>query len=761
MVAGSSFQNLFGPGPVVPANPSYEALTIAATTTLVWPQETTGGVPFVAQQMDVTASEPNLFLQMPPANTGSCGAIALITNVGTNAFVVTDNAGNQIAILNASQTWLITLTSNGSQAGTWRGYQIGSTTSSAVAAGLAGNGLQANGVALQTSLPPVLVPANALISVGNRATAVTWTGGNGTLQLDQTATLGPGWFCLIRNQGTGTLSLSTSGDLLNGSSSTIAMSPGQSGIVVAGVGNFYTFGALFTTVGITAGGTGATSAPSALVNLGGSTLGIQIFGATSPQAVTSLLGLTNQSLTEATISSNQVLAATSSNTAFVATAPLTLTLPLTTSLTTSFAFAISAAGGAVTVNPQASDRINGGSIGVAETIGSGQSCYFFTDANGNWYTLFGPGLGGTTLNLSGSSTIGGALFVAGESFLEGGASVTGNMVVTGAGSFSSTLSSTGNLSTGASLSVTQNATIGNALAVGGTTTLSGNASVGGTLSVTGATTLTGNVSCSGTLGVTGNTTLGGTLAMTGVITMPNAVYLEWKTATGTAEPVLVMDSGNNVDMFVAGAGSTYWRVLNQAGSTQGIAIDNSGNCYVGNQNAPNPISGANAGWTFLVSGNAVAYSGTGSTLSVGSASGFLVGFWNGTNTEIGSITYAGSTTSYNTSSDRRLKDRREAPVGWARRIILGLRPEWFTWKAHPELAPEPGFFAQQVYRWAPWVVRKGKGKPGRKNFQPWQIDHSKLVPVLVADQQQTIAELEELRETVKQLSRELRKLTRA
>ena len=69
-----------------------------------------------------------------------------------------------------------------------------------------------------------------------------WTGGVGTFTLPTTASAVAGWFANIRNAGSGTLTISPAGgELINGAAS-LALQPGDSAIVVANVGEWYTIG---------------------------------------------------------------------------------------------------------------------------------------------------------------------------------------------------------------------------------------------------------------------------------------------------------------------------------------------------------------------------------------------------------------------------------------------------------------------------------------------------------------------------------------
>ena len=126
------------------------------------------------------------------------------------------------------------------------------------------------------------------------------------------------------------------------------------------------------------------------------------------------------------------------------------------------------------------------------------------------------------------------------------------------------------------------------------------------------------------------------------------------------------------------------------------------------------------------------------------ASSSIYAQWQFAGTTIGSITTAsGSSVSYNTTSDQRLKIH-ESVIGGLGSLIDGITPRWFRWKERPNEPAEPGFFAQQVHKYWPWAVTKGRGRIGSKNFVPWQIDHAKLMPLV-------IAELQDLRKRVKEL----------
>ena len=121
--------------------------------------------------------------------------------------------------------------------------------------------------------------------------------------------------------------------------------------------------------------------------------------------------------------------------------------------------------------------------------------------------------------------------------------------------------------------------------------------------------------------------------------------------------------------------------------------------------------------------------------------------WEFGGTVVGSIgpTPGGNGVAYNTTSDQRLKiDRGRLSGEVVTMMLLNLKPRWFNWKADPDGDPEIGFFAQQIERWVPWAVTRGRGRTGKKNFRPWQTDNAKLVPLLTAALQDALKRIDAL-----------------
>ena len=119
-----------------------------------------------------------------------------------------------------------------------------------------------------------------------------------------------------------------------------------------------------------------------------------------------------------------------------------------------------------------------------------------------------------------------------------------------------------------------------------------------------------------------------------------------------------------------------------------------------------------------------------------------------TSSAVGSISSSGSNTSYNTSSDYRLKEN--VTYSWdATTRLKQLKPARFNFISDSSNTLLDGFLAHEVSSVVPEAVTgdkdgtytaqdelDGLGTQGQPNYQG--IDHSKLVPLLV----KTIQELE-------------------
>lgn len=238
-----SYNSPFSGTTIQPTDVSYRSVTLSANTQLQWPINGNATDDYAARIMQVTATAPGLELRMPPANQTSVGNDALIRNVGANSFTVKDYAGtNTIITIAAGEAKYIYITANPTEQGTWGIIAFGAGSSSADAATLAGYGLLAVTTTLNQSHPVTTFGSSATADSTYRAQAYVWTGGAGTLTLDSASTLGNNWFVMVRNGGTGALTVATTGGQSINGSGTVTMQPNDSAIIVCSGTAFYTVG---------------------------------------------------------------------------------------------------------------------------------------------------------------------------------------------------------------------------------------------------------------------------------------------------------------------------------------------------------------------------------------------------------------------------------------------------------------------------------------------------------------------------------------
>jgi hypothetical protein len=194
-----------------PSQIGYDSLTISANTALDWPINGTTSANVVAAIIQVTATTAGLNLLMPSALQVSTGQSVLIQNIGSNSFTVTTASGATIITIASGVAQYIFLTNNSTNDGTWSSVTFGAGTSSANAAALAGDGLVASGTTLNQEYAESAIFSSVTLNSTYRAQFLVWSGGVGTITLPTAATVGNGWFVMVRNGGSGILTLARSG----------------------------------------------------------------------------------------------------------------------------------------------------------------------------------------------------------------------------------------------------------------------------------------------------------------------------------------------------------------------------------------------------------------------------------------------------------------------------------------------------------------------------------------------------------------------
>jgi hypothetical protein len=237
----TSYTSPFTGDVVQPTDVSYAAYTLTVDLQLQWPSVANGTQSPAARIMEITASAGRKLI-MPPANQASVGQDALIQNEGANTFTVTDYENGTICTIAAGEAKYLYLTGNADAGGSWGVIDFGIGTSSPDAATLAGYGLLAISSTLNQSHPVSTFTTGYTFLAADRAQTKLWSGGSGTSTLPDAATIGNNWFFFLKNNGSGSMTVSCSGSNLIDGNSSKTFNPTESAIIVC-------TGTAFVTVG--------------------------------------------------------------------------------------------------------------------------------------------------------------------------------------------------------------------------------------------------------------------------------------------------------------------------------------------------------------------------------------------------------------------------------------------------------------------------------------------------------------------------------
>jgi hypothetical protein len=238
-----SYTQVFGGQNIFPSQLTLLVLALTTDATLEWPTEQAmPDANVVADIMEVTPDAGGHSIILPDATLAGPGQSVLVNNVGAFTFSVKDAGGNTVGAVPSGEVWQFYLSDNTTTNGVWTTFQFGTGTSSATAAALAGAGLKAIVNTLNQKHTPRSSAASPLAIVdGDRAAIVQWTGGVGAGTLPDPATVGTDWFTMVRNNGTGTWTITPAAGTINGQP-TIALSAFSSAIIYTDGANYFTIG---------------------------------------------------------------------------------------------------------------------------------------------------------------------------------------------------------------------------------------------------------------------------------------------------------------------------------------------------------------------------------------------------------------------------------------------------------------------------------------------------------------------------------------
>ena len=115
------------------------------------------------------------------------------------------------------------------------------------------------------------------------------------------------------------------------------------------------------------------------------------------------------------------------------------------------------------------------------------------------------------------------------------------------------------------------------------------------------------------------------------------------------------------------------------------------------------------------------------------------------NVKRGSISATTSGTTYNTTSDRRLKDNIE-PISDATDKLMNMNPVTHTWIDNPDEPQVHGFIAQEMQEVVPEAV-----SGDAESDEMMSMDYGRITPVIVAALQDALKEIKELKTRIDEL----------
>lgn len=230
------------------------------------------------------------------------------------------------------------------------------------------------------------------------------------------------------------------------------------------------------------------------------------------------------------------------------------------------------------------------------------------------------------------------------------------------------------------------------------------------------TTGTGNVAFSA------SPTFTGTVAAAAA-TFSGLVQVDRLEVTGTTIPQVGIYEPSADVLGLAAGGQRIWRADVSAGS---LRFYNTSTVITG---ASNALEGATlaSGYSWFASNDSIYVQRPNNT------DGSFVTFYKGSS-DVGSIDVSGSTTSYNTTSDRNLKLATGALDPGA--LFDEIEIQRGTWLFGRE-GPWTGVFAQDLQRLVPEAVTPARNPPGMRvydpGYRPWKVDLTKLIPYMAAE----------------------------
>ena len=214
-------------------------------------------------------------------------------------------------------------------------------------------------------------------------------------------------------------------------------------------------------------------------------------------------------------------------------------------------------------------------------------------------------------------------------------------------------------------------------------------------------------------------------------------------------PVIKLINGSST-MLTLSANGSYAAIGGAAGLNDYMLFHpNSGNRVIASGGAINLHNANTAGWVLNGNGNLGQ-----ANFSTNNNRPLILHRYNGAGqiaelgynqSTVGSINVAASGTTYNTTSDRRLKDNIE-PIADAADKLMHMKPVTHTWIDNPDDPQVHGFIAQEMQEVVPEAV-----SGDAESDEMMSMDYGRITPIIVAALQDALKEIKELKTRIDEL----------
>mgnify|MGYP003514000113 FL=1 len=236
----TSYTDVFSDSLVPGAEVSFASYTLTANAQFQWPYNYSGTDKTLASSNEISCSA-GMVMTMPAASEVSNGETVIIKNSGSETLTIVKSDASALTTVAAGVSVYLQVKDNTDE-GTWSVTTFGTGTSAADAATLAGYGVKAIGSVLNAAYQSETQSDSWSIDQYDRAKVFVFTGGTATCSLDPVSTFGTDFFCMIRNSGTGSLTIDPSTTELIDGGVTLTLNPGESLVLVSTGTAWYSIG---------------------------------------------------------------------------------------------------------------------------------------------------------------------------------------------------------------------------------------------------------------------------------------------------------------------------------------------------------------------------------------------------------------------------------------------------------------------------------------------------------------------------------------